>query len=92
MLNARRAPFCSLVMLAAAVSAAKAWEKLDSSRATASADGAVLWYDFTELEIEGRGWSDTNASYDRLPAKAKSMVRGPVWNSVASRLAFADDS
>jgi hypothetical protein len=81
MLNARHAPLCSLVMLTAAVSAAKAWENLDSSRATASADGAALfWYGFTELNIEGKGWSDTDASYDRLPAKAESMVRGPVWN------------
>lgn len=80
MLNARRAPLCSLVMLAAAVSAATAWEKLDSSQATASADGAVLWYDFAELDIEGKGWADTKASYDRLPARAESMVRGPVWN------------
>lgn len=80
MLNARRALLFSLVMLTAAISAAMAREKLDSSRATASADGAVLWYDFTELDIEGKGWSDTKASYDRLPAKAESMVRGPVWN------------
>ncbi|HJT32101.1 MAG TPA: SGNH/GDSL hydrolase family protein [Pirellulales bacterium] len=62
------------------MSSVRAAENLDSSRATASADGAVLWYDFTELGIEGKGWADTKAAYDRLPAKAENMVRGPVWN------------
>ncbi|HET6883274.1 MAG TPA: SGNH/GDSL hydrolase family protein, partial [Pirellulales bacterium] len=72
--------FCFLLMLAAAVGPSNAAEKLDSSKATASADGAVLWYDLTELGIEGKGWADTKAVYDRLPAKAENMVRGPVWN------------
>ena len=29
--------------------------------------------------MEGRGWTDTKRYYDRLPAKAKGVVRGPVW-------------
>lgn len=80
MLKCYRSSLCSVMMLATTISHAWATEKLDSSRATASADGAVLWYDFTELGIEGKGWADTKAAYDRLPAKAENMVRGPVWS------------
>ena len=33
------------------------------------------------IRIEGRGWSDKAIfTYDRLPAKAKTLVREPVWN------------
>lgn len=80
MLPHRRIAFLSLVILSVAVPVASAVETLDSSRATASADGAILWYDFTQFDIEGKGWTDTKAAYDRLPAKAEAMVRGPVWN------------
>jgi len=30
--------------------------------------------------VEGKGWTDTEAFYDRLPAKAKGVVRAPVWS------------
>ena len=53
MLNRRRFSLCALMILPAVMSSVRAAENLDSSRATASADGAVLWYDFTELGIEG---------------------------------------
>lgn len=69
-----------LLFVAASLLPVRAAEKLDSSRATASADGATLWYDFSELGIEGKGWADTKATYDRLPAKAETMVRDAVWN------------
>ncbi len=36
--------------------------------------------DVRELGVEGRGWTDTKAFYDRLPAKAEKVVREPVWN------------
>jgi hypothetical protein len=80
MLNGRRRSAYFLMILTAAASPIGAAEKLDPSRATASADGAVLWYDLSELGIEGKGWSDTKAPYDRLPARAEGMVREPVWN------------
>src|SRR3954469_3251442 len=41
---------------------------------------SVHWHDAAELTIEGRGWRDTEHPYDRLPAKAKSLVRQPVWD------------
>jgi hypothetical protein len=39
----------------------------------------VTWHDATEFEIEGRGWTDTESTYDRLPKRAKGVVPGGVW-------------
>lgn len=41
---------------------------------------AVRWVDARELGVEGQGWADLKEPYDRLPAKAESLVRAPVWN------------
>lgn len=38
------------------------------------------WFDVKNLGVEGKGWTDTEAFYDRLPAKAKGVVRPPVWS------------
>ncbi|MBP2356138.1 hypothetical protein JOF29_007248 [Kribbella aluminosa] len=43
-------------------------------------DGDVVWYDVAGWGVEGKGWSDTNGFYDRLPARAEAMVRPPVWS------------
>ena len=40
----------------------------------------IIWHDIRDLAIEGRGWDDTESFYDRLPARAKGVVRDPVWN------------
>lgn len=45
----------------------------------AKADGDLLWYDAQLLGVEGQGFSDVKAPYDRLPAKAEKIVRNPVW-------------
>jgi len=37
------------------------------------------WTDASKLTVEGKGWDDTAAFYDRLPARAQKMVRPPVW-------------
>ena len=39
----------------------------------------VVWHDATEFDIEGRGWTDTESPYDRLPARAKGSVPDSVW-------------
>jgi hypothetical protein len=80
MLKGYRSAVCLLLSLIVAVSHATAAEKLDAGRATASDDGATLWYDLVDIELEGQGWSDTKATYDRLPAKAEGVVRDAVWN------------
>jgi hypothetical protein len=48
---------------------------------TAKTDPAtgVHWYDVRPLGVEGRGWADTKAPFDRLPARAEGVVRPPVW-------------
>ncbi len=40
----------------------------------------IVWTDARQLTIEGKGWTDTAAFYDRLPAKAQGVVRQPVWD------------
>lgn len=50
---------------------------LDSGKARV--DGNTAWYDIRELGIEGQGWTDTKAPFDRFPAKAEKTVRPPVW-------------
>src|SRR5437879_2297916 len=55
-------------------------QAIDPARAKPDADGAVLWYDLRLLDVEGQGWRDTKAAYDRLPAKAEGLARPPVWN------------
>ena len=37
------------------------------------------WYDVREMGIEGKGWQDTESFFERLPAKARGLVREPVW-------------
>ncbi|MFO0822665.1 MAG: SGNH/GDSL hydrolase family protein [Gemmataceae bacterium] len=49
---------------------------------TAKVDPAtgVQWFDIRALGVEGQGWTDTKAPFDRLPAKAEKTARPPVWN------------
>ncbi|OPZ93282.1 MAG: hypothetical protein BWY73_00400 [candidate division TA06 bacterium ADurb.Bin417] len=46
---------------------------------TADPDGNTVWYDGARLGVEGRGWTETESFYDRLPAKARGTVRDSVW-------------
>ena len=39
----------------------------------------ISWHDARTLTIEGQGWTETKAPYDRLPAAAEGVVRTPVW-------------
>jgi lysophospholipase L1-like esterase len=50
-----------------------------SSLLLASSTNDIRWKDVRELNVEGRGWSDTKAFFDRLPAKAEGKVPGAVW-------------
>ncbi|MBN2287789.1 MAG: hypothetical protein JXQ83_00555, partial [Candidatus Glassbacteria bacterium] len=52
--------------------------RLEPARLDTAAN--VAWYDVRDLGVEGRGWEDTGDYYDRLPARARDMVRGPVWS------------
>ncbi|MCP4590350.1 MAG: hypothetical protein GY842_06385 [bacterium] len=39
-----------------------------------------VWHDARNLGIEGRGWTDTDRFYNRLPSRAKSKVPEAVWD------------
>ena len=43
-------------------------------------NAAIAWTDIRRFGVEGRGWNNTRAFYDRLPAKAEGVVRPPVWD------------
>ena len=68
------------LLLVASVLAGAAEQALDTAKAKPSDDGSILWYDVKDLDLEGKGWQETEAYYDRLPAKAKGTVRSAVWN------------
>lgn len=38
------------------------------------------WTDILDFDIQGKGWEHDSLSFNRLPAKAKEIVREPVWN------------
>jgi len=65
-------------------------------KAIAQENEDVLWHDARTLTIEGKGWTDTASDYDRLPARAKDIVREAVWNlshhSAGLRLRFTSDA
>ncbi|MBI3882423.1 MAG: SGNH/GDSL hydrolase family protein [Verrucomicrobia bacterium] len=64
--------------------------------ATAKAGDSTRWFDIRQLGVEGQGWDDTKAPYDRLPAKAEAKVRGAVWglsrNSAGMHVRFTTDA
>lgn len=44
-----------------------------------AAETELSWVEAPTLTVEGKGWTDTEAFYDRLPAKAKGIVPESVW-------------
>ena len=55
-------------------------DRVDPASARPDPKQKLLWYDIRELELEGQGWANTKAPFDRLPASAEKQVRPPVWN------------
>ena len=68
-----------LVALTIAVNA-RAGAPIDPTAGTTRPDSDLVWFDLKLLDVEGRGWTETKAFYDRLPAKAEGIVRDHVWN------------
>jgi lysophospholipase L1-like esterase len=56
----------------------------------------VRWHDVRDLDVEGKGWTETKAFFDRLPARAEGVVRQPVWglsrDSAGLCVRFATDA
>ncbi|MFN3409951.1 MAG: SGNH/GDSL hydrolase family protein [Limisphaerales bacterium] len=46
----------------------------------ATESSELVWTDARTLTLEGRGWTNTKCSFDRLPASAEGVVRPEVWN------------
>ncbi len=75
--NFSRRKFLSVAAAGVAASAATRW----TSAADSAADSAaVQWHDVRDWGVEGRGFADTEKYFDRLPARAKGVVRDAVWN------------
>ena len=54
--------------------------RLDPSTGRQDAERGLVWYDAQALTLEGKGFADTDVYYCRLPARAATKVRQPVWN------------
>ncbi len=69
---------------------------LPADAQTTNRESDLSWRDARELCVEGKGWTDTKAFYDRLPAKAEGVVRGSVWglsrDSAGLRVRFVTDA
>lgn len=69
---------------------------IDPATAKPDEKGNLLWYDVRTVGLEGQGWSDVKAPFDRLPAKAEQMVRPAVWglsrHSAGLAVRFVSDS
>lgn len=64
--------------------------------AAAAPQRDLAWQNLSGWALEGKGWTDTQHRYDRLPAKAEKIVRAPVWNlakdSTGLRFRFVTDA
>jgi hypothetical protein len=50
-----------------------------SSLSFQGADEGLRWVALHDLTVEGQGWDDLESPFDRLPARAKGLVRDVVW-------------
>ena len=64
--------------------------------ATLLSEDDLRWVDGDALDVEGRAFEDRSSPWDRLPAKAESIVRPPVWGnsrqSAGIAIRFISDS
>ena len=81
-----------LVLTGGCVSAGR----IDRKNALIDANDGTLWYDCKLLQIDGKGWTNTESFYDRLPAKARNTAPPNVWrlshNSAGICVRFKTDA
>jgi len=70
---------------AAALSAAAVSRTFAQSRPAATTRATTVpadaqWHDVRDWGVEGRAFEDTESYFDRLPARAKGVVRKDVWD------------
>lgn len=78
-MSPRRLLFLLFLMVTAVAARCEAGEAIDPSKGVAEAGTDTLWYDLKLLDVEGRGWTNSKAFYDRLPAKAEGVAPEAVW-------------
>ncbi len=54
--------------------------EIDPQHGTNDPDGKTVWYDSVLFSLAGKGWTNTESFYDRLPATAKTAVPKDVWD------------
>ena len=64
----------------AALPKALAQSRPAATKAVDAVPDDVVWHDVRKWGVEGRGFDDTESYFDRLPARAKDVVRKEVWN------------
>src|SRR5262245_21594557 len=50
-----------------------------TTRAASTVPSDAQWHDVRDWGVEGRAFDDTESYFDRLPARAKGVVRKEVW-------------
>src|SRR4051812_11643251 len=68
----------SMILLGTVLSPLEGGQKLGVNEV--ANDPAIDWFDIRKFGVEGQGWKDTKAPFDRLPSRAEGVVREPVWN------------
>ena len=68
-----------VLILVVPLATAFAAEWIDPKLGTDDGGHQLVWYDIRQLMVEGQGWKETLAPFDRLPGHAQSIVRPEVW-------------
>jgi lysophospholipase L1-like esterase len=76
----RTALFALLVLCSAYATAADSAPPVDATKVRHDEKAKLDWYDARAIGLEGQGFSDVKAPYDRLPARAEGKVRDAVWS------------
>ncbi len=58
-----------LLLIVLSFSHAAGHERLDPKLALIDSVSNIAWYDARLVGVEGKGWTDTEDYYDRLPAR-----------------------
>jgi hypothetical protein len=69
-----------VIFLSPVLFAADSATPIDASKAKRDDAAKIDWYDARAIGLEGQGFTDVKAPYDRLPSRAEGKVRDAVWN------------
>lgn len=69
---------CAILTTLLSSAGSFAQSAIDPAKAKAD-DKGILWYDIQLLDLEGKGWTETRAPFDRFPGKAEGKVPDSVW-------------